>query len=155
MNHWPDKTLTSCCCQARQYSAIYVYKPWIPPGILLDWWSRFWENRLVRPAYVVLPMGLLTYPVPPVLLQAPSPSSLISLLGLSPSTHICIPQLLSRPPKGLPHLLPLRKYLFSRPIVEFGVCRHDESTFGVSPFDPTVSLCYINCPCFSFSQDHF
>jgi hypothetical protein len=31
--------------------------PKITVGILLGWWSRLWENWVVRPAYV-LPMGL-------------------------------------------------------------------------------------------------
>jgi hypothetical protein len=45
---------------------IHYLEPWIPPGTLLVWWSRFWENRVVWQAYVVLPMGKS----PPPLLQS-------------------------------------------------------------------------------------
>jgi hypothetical protein len=46
---------------------LHMYlKPWITPGTLLCWWSRLCENWVIRPAYVVLTMGLQ----PPLLLQS-------------------------------------------------------------------------------------
>jgi hypothetical protein len=51
---------------------LHMYlEPWVSPGTLLGWWSRPWENCVVRPAYVVLPMGLQSPSAPPVLPPAP------------------------------------------------------------------------------------
>lgn len=38
--------------------------PWIPLSTLLGQWSSFWENWVARPAYVALPMGLLSPDTP-------------------------------------------------------------------------------------------
>ena len=44
-------SLPSHCCE-RVHSLLHVYlEPWIPPGTLLSWWSRPWENWVVMPAY--------------------------------------------------------------------------------------------------------
>ena len=51
-------------------------EPWISPCTLLGWWSRLWENWVVRPTYVVLPMGLQSLSAPPFLSPAPPPGSL-------------------------------------------------------------------------------
>jgi hypothetical protein len=53
-------------------------EPWITPVTLCGWWSRFWENWVVRPDYV-LPMGLQSLFVPPVLLPAPPPGPMSSV----------------------------------------------------------------------------
>jgi hypothetical protein len=48
----------------QSHLLLHMYlEPWIPPGALLDWWSGFWKNWVVRPANVVLPMRL--QPPPP------------------------------------------------------------------------------------------
>ena len=51
---------------------LHMYlEPKIPLGIPLGWWSRLWENWVVRSAYVVLPMGFQSPSAPTVLLPAP------------------------------------------------------------------------------------
>jgi hypothetical protein len=60
------KGLLSHCCQ-QGYPLLHRYLvPWIPPCTLLGWWSSLWENWVVRPANVVLPMGLQ----PPLIFQS-------------------------------------------------------------------------------------
>jgi hypothetical protein len=51
----------------------------IPRGALLGWWSSLWENWVVRPAYIALPLGLQSLSTPPVLPPAPLLGSLSSV----------------------------------------------------------------------------
>jgi hypothetical protein len=54
-------------------SYIYVSEPWVPPCTLLGWCFSLWEHWVVRPADIVLPMGLQSPSAPPVLTPAPPP----------------------------------------------------------------------------------
>ena len=53
-------------------------EPKILLGTLLGWWSGLWENWVLRPAFVGLPMELQSPSAPPVLLPALPPGSLSS-----------------------------------------------------------------------------
>ena len=106
----------------------------IPLGTLLGWWSSLWENWVVRPAYVVLPVRLQSPSAPPVLLPAPPPGSLSSVWWLAPSICICIGQLLAEPSKEQPHRVPDSKRLLAKVTVSgFAVCKPDGSQVGASP----------------------
>jgi hypothetical protein len=73
------------------YPLLHMYlEPWIPPCTLLGWWSRIWENCMVRQAYVVLPMGMQSPSTPPVLLPALLPGSLSSVWCFALSVDLCI-----------------------------------------------------------------
>jgi hypothetical protein len=62
------------------YPLLHMYlEPQIPSGTLLGWGSIFWENWVVRTAYVVLPMGLQFPSAHPVLPPAPPQGSLRSV----------------------------------------------------------------------------
>jgi hypothetical protein len=83
---------------------LHMYlEPWIHPGTLLDWNSSFWENWVVRPAYIVLTTRLQIPTTPPVLLPAPAPGYLSSVWWLAPRICIWIHHLLARLPKEPPH----------------------------------------------------
>ena len=59
------------------HSLLHMYlEPWILPGTLLGWWSRIWDNWVVRPASVVLLIWLQSSSASPVLLPAPPSGSL-------------------------------------------------------------------------------
>ena len=46
-----QSSLPSHCSQIV-HSLLHMYlESWIPPGTLLSWWSRLWENWVVMPAY--------------------------------------------------------------------------------------------------------
>jgi hypothetical protein len=58
----------------QDHSLLHMYlELWISPGTLLHWWSSLWEHCVVRPACVVLPMGLDSPSASPVFLPAPLP----------------------------------------------------------------------------------
>jgi hypothetical protein len=70
---------------------LHIYlEPWIPPGTLLRWWSRLHDNWLVRPAYVVLPLGLQSPSTPLVLPPAPPPGSLSSVWWSAPDGDLVV-----------------------------------------------------------------
>jgi hypothetical protein len=56
----------------KAHPLLHMYlEPKIPLGTTLGWRSSLWENWVVQPAYVVLPMGLQFPSAPLVLLQLP------------------------------------------------------------------------------------
>jgi hypothetical protein len=57
------KGFPSSCCWPRPSYATFYLESKIPLGPLLGWWSRLWEKWVVRPAYVVLPMGCNSFMV--------------------------------------------------------------------------------------------
>jgi hypothetical protein len=124
---------------------LHMYlEPWIPPVTLLCWWSRLWENWVVRSAYVVLPMGLQSPSTPPVLLSAPPPGSLSSVWWLAPSIHICIAQLLAGLFMETPHQVPVSKHLLTTATVLSLVCAEMmDPKVGQSTIAPFFSLCFI------------
>jgi hypothetical protein len=91
------KGLPFHCCQARPSSTTYVCGVMIPPCILLGWWSSPWKQWVVRPADVILPMGLQSTSAAPVPLAAPpwgSWSQYDGWLQASTSTLVsCCPDL--------------------------------------------------------------
>ena len=82
------------------HSLLPMYlEPWIPPCTLLGWWSSPLELWVVRPADVVLLIGLQSPSASPVLLPASSIGSLSSVCWLASSIHVYIGQLLAEPLK--------------------------------------------------------
>ena len=64
----------------KDHPLLHMYlEPKIPLGTLLGWWSSLWENWVVRPAYIALPLGLQSLSTPPVLPPAPLLGSLSSV----------------------------------------------------------------------------
>ena len=113
---------------------LHVYlEPCIPLGTLLGWWSSLWENWVVRPAYVVLPMGWQSPSAPPGLLPVPLSGSLKSVWWLAPSICICIGQLVARPSQKLPYLVPIHKCLLTIATV-LGLVSTDMIYPQVEPF---------------------
>jgi hypothetical protein len=84
-------------CECHPLLHMYL-ESWIPPGTLLSLWSRLWENWLVRPVYIVLPIWLHSLFVPPGFLSAHPSGSLSTDWWLAPCIHVCIGQLLELPP---------------------------------------------------------
>jgi hypothetical protein len=69
-------------------------EPWVPPCVLLGWWFRSWGLWLVD---IVLPMGLQTPSVPPVLSLTPPLGTLYSVQWLTVNICLCICQALAEP----------------------------------------------------------
>jgi hypothetical protein len=100
------------------------------------WWSSLWENWKVRPAYVVLPMGLQSS-TPPVLPPDPPPRFPgLSLMGVSkhPYLHWLFA---GRTSQGTATLGCCQQASLDHDnIVGFGVCRHHGSPREAVPSWP-------------------
>jgi hypothetical protein len=88
--HPSTKDLPSYCCLSRPFSTTYVSGTKDPFRYIFGCCSRLWQNWVVRPAYVVLSMGLH---FAPTVLPAPPPGSPRTARWLAPSIHLCIGQL--------------------------------------------------------------
>jgi hypothetical protein len=144
--------LPSHCCQ----TGLHMYlEPWVSPGTLFGWWSRPWENWVVRPACVVLPMGLRSPSAPPILLPAPHQVPWVQYDGqLQTSSSPLVSCWLDQ---GTATLGSCQQVPLDHGI-GFGVCRYDILRYPqvrVSPVGPSFSLCSTFCPCSPFRQKYF
>jgi hypothetical protein len=153
------KNLPSHYSQARLFCANMYLEPCNPPGTFAGWWFRLWENWVVRPAFVVLLMGLQFPYTTPVLLPASPTGSLNSVWWLAPSICICIGQLLAGHPQELLLLVPVCKHLLTTTtmlgLVSANMMYPQVGPFQIGPLFSLCSIIIIFCPCSSFGQEHF
>jgi hypothetical protein len=145
------KGLSSHWCQARPLLHMYL-EWWIFPYTLLGWCSSVWENWVVWPADVILPMGLQYPSAPPVLPPAPNQGPELSQASASALVR-CLQQNL--PGNSYTRLLSASASWQRQQCGYLMSADRMNPQVGWSLDSHSFSICSSFCPCLSFGQEHF